>query len=177
MNFYEFHFNNIERKLPIVQLTPKVKVASFNLLGDAELVQKVAEEMVKMVSPYKFDCFVGPEVKVVPILQEMSRILKQDRYVVFRKNITGYMINPVRSKFIPGLILDGRDAQYLKGKRVIIIDDVVTTGKTLNMLNKFLKELGATIVANVAFAKQEGNDSELPENFLYVTSLPVFRQS
>ena len=176
MEYYSLKFGNLERKLPIISLTPKIKIASFNLLGDAEFVRVSADKISKILSDVDFDCLVGPEVKVVPVLQELSGILKHKRYVIFRKGITGYMVSPVKSQKLPGLFLDGNDAKYLDGKKVVVIDDVVTTGKTLNSVGKFLAELGATVVLYVTIFAQEGSDDELPENFVSLASLPVFKQ-
>ena len=174
MEYYTLKFAGLERKLPIVSLTPKIRVASFNLLGDAKFVQVSAKEISKILNKIEFDCLVGPEVKVVPVLQELSKILGHERYVIFRKNITGYMVEPKKSKMLPGLYLDGRDATYLKGKKVVVIDDVVTTGKTLRAVGFFLKEIGANVVYNISVFTQAGAENDLPPNFAGLSTLPVF---
>ena len=176
MKFYELKFANLKRDLPVVSLSPVIKVASVNFLGDSELVQAAALEIQRVLKDVKFDCLVGPEVKVVPILQELTRLLKQPRFVVFRKKITGYMVNPHKSKSFHGLVLDGRDVDYLKGKKVVVVDDVVTTGSTLVYINKFLNEIGSEVVLNIAIFKQDDGKDINVSNFKHIEKLPVFKK-
>jgi adenine phosphoribosyltransferase len=176
MEFYPLKFADLKRDLPVVSLSPSIKVASINFLGDSELVQAGALKVKEVLTDVKFDCLVGPEVKVVPILQELTRLLKHTRYVVFRKNITGYMVNPRKSKYYQGLILDGRDVAYLKGKKVVVVDDVVTTGNTLTHIDKFLNEIGTEVVLNVAIFKQDSDKDTSIYNLKYIAKLPVFKK-
>jgi adenine phosphoribosyltransferase len=175
MNYYSLKLLGLERKLPIVSLSPKLKIASFNLLGDRELINLAARSLVNKVSKIKFDYLVGPELKVVPLLHEMANILKQPRYFVCRKGIMGYMVDPVVSKQKPNLVLDGSDARHLKGKRVVIVDDVVSTGRTIRVLKGLMQEVGAAVEA-VATVLRQGNeiDPELTD-LISLGNLPLFK--
>ncbi|MEK7470815.1 MAG: adenine phosphoribosyltransferase, partial [Patescibacteria group bacterium] len=90
MDYFTLKIDKVTRKLPIVSIKANLKVASVNLLGDTELVVLVAKKLLIKLKALEFDYFVGPEVKIVPLLQELSRLTKSNRYVVCRKNIHGY---------------------------------------------------------------------------------------
>ena len=173
MDYYTLKIGKLNRKLPIVSISPKIKIASFNLLGDCELVESLAKLLKAKLKNIRFDYLVGPEVKVVPLLQELSKLLKRKRYIICRKNIHGYMISPIKSRSQPRLIIDGADAEILKNKKVVILDDVVTSGKTLSVVEELMKMCGASVVAKIAVFKQEG-PSTLPKDLIFLYTLPVF---
>ncbi len=173
MDYYTLKICGISRKLPIVSLGPKLKIASFNLLGDGELVDKLAEELADKLKKEKFDYLVGPEVKVVPLLQVMAKKLNKPRYIILRKNIMGYMTKPVTNKSKPNLVINGPDAQILKGKKVIIVDDVVSTGRTIRVVEEIMKMVGAKVVKTLAVFKQ--GDEEIKVPFTYLGKLPLFK--
>ena len=175
MEYYNLRFADLTRKLPLVAVSPKIKVASVNLLGDVELSQAISSEVVNKVKFVDFDILVGPEVKVVPVLHEVTKLLGKKNYVVCRKNIHGYMISPVTSKTNPSLVIDGKDAKLLINKNVIVLDDVVSSGKTINAICSLVESVGGKVVKVVAIFKQEGLKENLGENFLYLSTLPVFR--
>jgi len=176
MEYYTLNFFGLKRKLPLVRLTPKIKIASISLLGDTELTEKAADELAKKLKKFQFDYLVGPEVKVVPLLYALSQKLGQKRYVVCRKSIKGYMTSPQVLKISSGnrlnmLVLDGPDAQLVKGKKVAIIDDVVSSGVTLINLEKLLNQVGAKIVVTATIFKQGG---QYQGDLIYLASLPIF---
>lgn len=150
MDYYTLNIGCLKRKLPIVSLKPNIKVASFNLLGDRELVETIAQNIFRKIKKIDFDYFVGPEVKVVPLLHELSKLFNKNRYIICRKNIHAYMVSPIRSRFKPELVLDGRDTQEIKGKKVIIVDDVVSSGKTFSALEELMRMAAAKIIYQIA---------------------------
>ena len=174
MQFYELNLCGLRRDLPLVAISPKVKIASFNLLGDRELVESVAQEFARNIDPHSFDLLVGPEVKVVPLLQELSRLLKKGIYVVCRKQIHGYMVNPVRSSENNGLVINGPDAGLIRDHRVILVDDVVTTGATINILRKMIEKIGGRIVSEIAVLKQGDTPITAGQNITFLGHLPFF---
>ena len=176
MEYHVLEICGLTRHLPIVPLGPKLKIASFNLLGDGELVEKVADELAKELKEIDFDYLVGPEVKVVPLLQALSKKLKKPRYVILRKNIMGYMTKPVINKAKPSLILNGPDAEILREKKVVIVDDVVSTGRTIRVVQEMMKTIDAEVVAAVAVFKQGEKEEEIDVPFSFLGSLPLFRE-
>jgi len=176
MDYYNLNFFGLKRKLPLANLTPKIKIASLSLLGDVELTEKAAEKLAEKLEKYQFDYLVGPEVKVVPLLYALSQKLGQKKYVVCRKSIKGYMTNPQVLKITSGnrlnmLVIDGPDAQLVKGKKVAIIDDVVSSGVTIINLEKLLNQVGAKTAVVATIFKQ---GEQFKGNLLYLMTLPVF---
>jgi len=173
MSIYSLDFFGIKRELPIIQISPNFKVASVNLLGDVELVETATEKLCEKIKELEFDYLVGPEVKVVPLLQSMSKFLNKDRYIVCRKNIVGYMTSPIRSKS-QTLVLDGRDANMLTHKKVIIVDDVVTSGKTISAIDDLMRQVNAQIVAICTVFTQGDEHLKLERKIIALMQLPLF---
>ncbi len=145
----------VKRELPIVQVGPDVAVALLNLLGDTELTEAAAEELAKRLPP-EAETLVTPEVKAVPLAHALSRITGKP-YVVARKTEKPYMINPVSRQVLSIttgkpqlLVLDGADVSLIRGKKVAIVDDVVSTGSTLAGLRELIESVGGEVVAVLA---------------------------
>jgi len=175
MEYYTLKLCGLTRRLPIVSLGPKLKIASFNLLGDGELVERVAREMEKRIKKWEFDYLVGPEVKVVPLLQVLSQRLNKPRYVILRKNIRGYMVKPVLNRSKPTLVINGPDAEILKGRKVLIIDDVVSTGRTIKVVQELMRTVGAEVIGAMAVLKQGEKQEDLDLPFSFLGRLPLFQ--
>lgn len=145
----------VRRELPIVQVGPDVAVALLNLLGDTELTEAAAEELAKRL-PEEVETLVTPEVKAVPLAHALSRITGKP-YVVARKTEKPYMINPISRQVLSIttgkpqlLVLDGADVPLIRGKKVAIVDDVVSTGSTLAGLRELIESVGGQVVAVLA---------------------------
>lgn len=183
MESYTLELCGLKRELPLAFVGRTTQLASFSLLGDAELTQKTAGEFLKKFSKLEFDYLVGPEVKVVPLLQELAGKLGHKKYIVCRKSVKPNMLNPVILKPLPHfpkhvkqLVLDGQDAKLLNGKKVIIIDDVISTGVTMRMMAHLMKKVGAEVVLMAAVLKQ-GEQFDKFDNLLTLAELPVFKTS
>lgn len=176
MQYYTLNLCGLTRKLPLVSLGPRLKIASLNLLGDSELVSRVAQEMIERIKYFDFDVLVGTEVKILPLIYEMSQILGQKRYIICRTKILGYMVQPLRIGGQKGLVLDGPDAELIKGKKVVIVNDVVSTGRTVVVVNELVKKSMGEVVAAVAIIKQGELESKIDQPFFYLTTLPLFRK-
>ena len=144
-------------------------------MGDGELVEAVAKDLSQRLRKIDFDHLVGPEVKVVPLLQVLSHELDKPRYIILRKNIMGYMVKPITNKSKPNLVLNGPDAEILKNKKVIIVDDVVSTGRTIRVVQEIMKMAKADVVAAIAVFKQGEKEEEIKVPFSYLGKLPLFQ--
>jgi len=162
------------RELQVVDVGA-VSVALLNLLGDTALTEAAADELVARIPP-GIECFVTPEVKAVPLAHAMS-VRTGLPYVVARKTVKPYMIDPVTRSVLSIttgrpqlLVIDGADVKRLAGKRVAIVDDVVSTGGTLDSLLELLEEVGAEVEATlVVFTEGDARD-----DVIALGHLPLF---
>jgi adenine phosphoribosyltransferase len=173
---YPVYIAGVHRDLPVVQVGPGVCVALFNMLGDTEVVEEAAKELIKKM-PADIDVLVTPEVKAVPLAHALSR-LSGKPYVVARKTEKPYMINPVSRTVISIttgkpqlLVLDGTDIPLIKGKRVAIVDDVVSTGSTLKGLSDLITDVGG-VVGVVMAVFTEGSPRD---DVIALGHLPLFK--
>lgn len=151
------------RELPIIDVGG-VSVALLNLLGDTALVEAAAAELAARM-PSDVEVFVTPEVKSVPLAHALSRLSGRP-YVVIRKTEKPYMVDAITRTVRSittgrpqALVLDGGDVARLRGKRVAIVDDVVSTGGTLHGLEALLDEVDATVAATlVVFTEGDRRD-------------------
>ena len=182
MDFYELTLCGLHRKLPFKYINKNTRLANFNVLGDVELVEKISGELAKKLKSFKPECIVGPEVKVVPIIHELTKKLRLKHYVICRKSVKPYMVSPIILKPLSHfpkhtrpLVIDGGDKELLKGKRVIILDDVVSTGVTIRMVKKLMDDVGAKVVATAAIIKQGENQFDNLQNLIYLATLPILK--
>lgn len=176
MEFVEVAVCGLKRRFPVVSMGPKLRIVSVTLLGDVELVNAAAEQLVEKIRGLKPEVLVGPETKVVPLLHKMSEIMGLPRYVVCRKGIQAYMIDPLvvrpasfRNNRVKEMAIDGRDAQYIKSKKVVIVDDVVFTGSSLKMVRDLLNRAESDYLGTVAVFKQ---GDKFDGEYMYLTALP-----
>lgn len=174
MEFYTLNFSGLTRQLPIISLGPKIRIASFNLLGDVELVKNIAQDLAIKLAGVEFDYLVGPEVKVVPLLQTLSQKLNKERYIVCRKQIHGYMSHPITTPRRPGLVINGTDANLLVDKKVVILDDVVSTGETMKSLKDLIESVGAVVVKQISIFKQGEAPLTIDDPIIFLGQLPLF---
>jgi adenine phosphoribosyltransferase len=158
-----------------VQVGPGVAVALLNLLGDTELVEAAAQALAEKL-PAEVETLITPEVKAVPLAHALSRLTGRP-YVVARKTEKPYMINPVTRTVISIttgkpqlLVLDGTDVPLIKGKKVAIVDDVVSTGSTLKGLRELIEDVGGQMSAVLAVFT-EGTPRE---DVMALGHLPLF---
>lgn len=180
--FYKLHICGLIRKLPIIPLSPELYIASFVMLGDTELVNICAANLAAKISHCEFDYLVGPEVKVVPLLHALATFLGHKRYIVLRKSVKSYMQGPISlddevksitTSAKQSLVINGLDAERIRGKKTVIVDDVVSTGGTIKSTEKLLSLIGAEIVCRVAILK-EGNFYDDRSKLIYLADLPIF---
>ncbi|HAA90082.1 MAG: hypothetical protein XD63_1374 [Thermoanaerobacterales bacterium 50_218] len=173
---YTLEICGLKRELPIVPITPELSIASFVILGDTELVCRVAPEIVKRLPPV--DIIVTPEAKGIPLAFEISRLLGIN-YIIARKSVKPYMDEPLveevysittQKKQI--LCLNGEDVAKVKGKRVAIIDDVISTGESVNAVQRLIEKAGGIVVAKAAILAE--GDAVNMKDIIYLKELPLF---
>ncbi|MDZ7705146.1 MAG: phosphoribosyltransferase family protein [Trueperaceae bacterium] len=163
MQTHPIQIGTQRRDLKVVNVG-EVSVALLNLLGDAELTEAAADELVRLM-PDRIDTLVTPEVKAVPLAHAMS-VRTGIPYVVARKTEKPYMVDAVKKSVksittgeLQTLVIDGANIPQIRGRRVAIIDDVVSTGGTLRSLSELIGEIGGEVVATLAvFTEGETRD-------------------
>ena len=175
---YEINIAGLMRELPIVQIADNMAIASFVLLGDSQLVIKAASELKPQLP--EVDYLITAEAKGIPLVQELARLLGMDRYFVARKSVKPYMVNPfvtevysITTQKKQILCLDEVEANMIAGKRVLIVDDVISTGESLKAMEALVKKAGG-IVAGKAAILAEG-DAAKRDDIIFLESIPVFK--
>ena len=174
---YEIEVAGLKRALPLCRINDELYIGAFIMFGDVELTERCAEELLKRAPAY--DYLIAPEAKAIPLIYEMARQSKADRYFVARKGAKAYMPNTleveVRSITTMGiqhLVLDAEDAAFIKGKRMLLVDDVVSTGESINAVEELVKKAGG-IVAGRMTPVAEG-DSAKRDDLVFLSYLPLF---
>ena len=173
---YKITIAGLERELPLCPLNDKIDIGAFIMFSDVEITVKSAEELIKKCP--ECDVILTAESKGIPLAYEMSRQLGIP-YVVARKSVKLYMKNVVSVEVksittanIQTLYLDGAKADMLKNKRVMIVDDVISTGESLKALEKLTETSGGIITAKSAVLA-EGDASER-DDIIFLEKLPLF---
>lgn len=180
MEYYELNIAGLKRKLPKIEISEELTIASFVILGDVELVKETAKALRDKIPPV--DYIVTAEAKGIPLAHELSSFLGLSRYIVIRKSVKAYMDEPlstdvqsITTNEIQHLYLNGDDIELLMGKSVAIVDDVVSTGKSMAAMEKLLNEAGADIEAKVAILAE--GDAIGRSDIIYLEPLPIFKNT
>ena len=178
MQKYRITVGNQTRDLPLNPISDDTAIASFVLLGD-DAMSKTAAELLIQRLPKKFDYVVTVESKGIILAHDISLITNHPRSFVIRKSVKSYMENPlpttvdsITTKGQQQLVLDGADAAELKGKSVVLVDDVVSTGGSLKSAEKLLNLAGCQIIAKAAILA-EGAAAER-DDVIFLGKLPLF---
>ncbi len=174
--FYHMNIAGLERDLPLCPLNDKLYIAGFVMFSDVELTQAVAKELLSKVP--EFDVILTAESKGIPLAYEMARQSGKN-YVVARKGIKLYMVNPhevdvrsITTARAQKLYLDDFDVARLKGKKVLVVDDVISTGESLASLEKLLEYAEGEVAARCAVLA-EGAAADR-KDIVFLEKLPLF---
>jgi len=177
MKEYCLKVAGLERQLSLFPVGGGVYIAGFLMMGDVELTVCCARELLKLCPDY--DYIVTPETKSIPLAMEMARQRGDAAYIVARKQIKLYMRNTLSTELksitteTPQcLYLDGKDAELLKGRRALIVDDVISTGNSLAAVESLVKSAGS-LIAGRAAVLAEGN-AALRDDIIFLERLPLF---
>lgn len=176
---YPVEVAGVKRELRLFEIKPGVRIAILNILGDAELVDAVSKELAQKLTEHKPDVLVTAEAKSIPLAYAISVQMNYLPYVVLRKSYKPYMGDALQSETLSittgapqTLYLDEKDRQLVAGKRVALVDDVISTGSTLQGMRLILGKAGATIVAEAAIFTE--GDRATWSNIIALGHLPVW---
>ncbi len=176
MNTYEITICGLTRHLPICEVNEHLDIAGFVIFGDVEMTVKCAEALLAKAP--EFDYIITAEAKGIPLGFEMARQSGKP-YIVARKATKLYMLEPfgvevksITTERVQHLYLDKSEADQLKGKRVIVVDDVISTGESLKAVEILCEEAGANVVGRMAILAE--GDAAKRDDIIFLEELPLF---
>lgn len=177
MKTYTLHVAGLTGELPIIKLSYDLSIASFVILGDTEIVRKTAPIIAKKLP--EVDLIVTAEAKGIPLAYEISKVLNLNEYVVARKSVKAYMeesieveVNSITTTNSQKLYLNNRDAKKIKGKRIALVDDVISTGQSLKALERLVEKAGGKVLAKAAILAE--GDAKDRKDIIFLEALPTF---
>ena len=174
---YRLKVAGIERDLPLCPISDSLYIGAFILFGDIELTERCAEELYKKAPEH--DVMITAESKGIPLIHAMCRISGKNRYVLARKGVKLYMRDVIKCETQSittaskqTLYINGEDAEFMKGKRVLIVDDVISTGGSLATLENIVNQAGGNVVGKMAILAE--GDAINRKDIVYLAELPLF---
>lgn len=174
---YHMTVAGLERDLPICKVTEDLYIAGFVILGDPALSEACARELLKKAPEY--DYIITAESKGIPLAHDMARLAGDDTYLLARKVPKLYMtsvfsatVKSITTAKEQTLYLDVEDAEKMKGKRILIVDDVISTGESLKALEVLVEKAGGNIVGRMAILAE--GDAQSRDDLIYLEPLPLF---
>lgn len=153
---YSIEIAGVKRDLRLFEIKPGLKIAILNILGDTELVQACARDLAKKIKDVDYDIIITAEAKSIPLAYALSVETKKP-YIILRKMYKPYMGDAIQAETLSittgqpqVLILDEKDREMIQGKKVLIVDDVISTGSTLQGMRMILDKAGASIAGEAA---------------------------
>ena len=175
--FYRMKVAGLERDLPICRVSDSLYIAGFVIFGDQELTVACARELLKKAPAY--DYIITAEAKGIPLAHEMARQAGDAKYFLARKGPKLYMtgvfessVHSITTAKEQKLYLDTADAALMKGKRILIVDDVISTGESLTALEALVEKAGGEICGRMAILAE--GDAQERKDLIYLEKLPLF---
>ena len=177
MKKYPMTIAGLKRELPICPLNDKLSIAGFVIFGDPELTTACAEALLKTAPEY--DYIITAEAKGIPLAHEMARLAGNQKYIVARKKAKAYMTGVFETKVKSittageqSLFLDTADAEMMKGSKILIVDDVISTGESLRAVEELVEAAGGNIVGKMTILAE--GDAQSRKDIIYLEKLPLF---
>ena len=174
---YRMKVAGVERDLKLCPIGENLNIGAFILFGDVELTERCAEELYKKAPEH--DVMLTAESKGIPLIHAMCRLSGKNRYVLARKSVKLYMSDvlvcetkSITTGHVQTLYIDGADAEYMKGKRVLIVDDVISTGGSLKSLENLVAQAGGEVVGKMTILAE--GDAIGRDDIVYLEKLPLF---
>lgn len=174
---YEMTIAGCKRQLPICRVTDDLYIGAFVIFGDCELTEGCARELLKKAPAY--DYMITAESKGIPLVYAMANQAGDKKWMLARKgpklymqNVFGVEVKSITTAAVQKLYLDGADAELMRGKKILIVDDVISTGESLRALEELVTQAGGEIAGRMAILA-EGEAAER-DDLIYLEKLPLF---
>ena len=174
---YKMNIAGLDRELPLCKVSDDLYIGAFIMFGDAEITVACARELLAR-APKDYD-YLLTEAKSIPLIHEMARQSGAREYFVARKGLKVYMPHPlhvtvrsITTQHDQDLYLSGEEADKIRGKRVLIVDDVISTGESLRAMEELVEKAGGTVAGRMAVLAE--GDAQNRKDIVYLGKLPVF---
>ena len=174
---YEMDIAGLKRDLPLCKVSDDLYIGAFVMFGDVELTVHCATELLKRAPEY--DYLIAPEAKSIPLLYEMARQSGADKYFLARKGPKAYMsgvfevnVQSITTAGVQRLVLDTADAELIRGKRMLILDDVISTGESLRAMEELVTRAGGIVAGRMAVLAE--GDAINRDDIIVLAPLPLF---
>ena len=175
---YEMKIAGLTRHLPLCRISDDLYIGAFVMLGDQEICVAGAAELLKRV-PGEYDYLLTAETKGIPLVHEMARQSGARTYFIARKEVKTYMpdavgveVNSITTQHRQQLFLSGEDAAMIRGKRILLVDDVISTGESMRALETLVTKVGGVVAGRMAILAE--GDAQTRSDIVYLEKLPVF---
>ncbi len=175
---YKMNIAGLDRALPLCKLTDDLYIGAFVIFGDQELTVACAKALLEKAPEY--DYLISAEAKGIPLVHEMARQHDDKKYFLARKKpklyMTGVMevtVNSITTEGQQKLYLDTADAELMKGKKILIVDDVISTGESLAAIEELVRQTGAEICGRMTILAE--GDAQSRDDIIYLEKLPLFK--
>ncbi len=175
---YKMNIAGVDHELPICKLTDDLAIGAFVIFGNVELTCACAKALLEKAP--EFDYMIAPEAKAIPLIHEMARQSGRNDYMLARKNKKAYMqsvfeveVQSITTAGTQKLYMDGADAEKMKGKRVLILDDVISTGESLRAVEELVKKAGGIVAGRMAVLAE--GDAAKRDDIIFLEPLPLFK--
>ena len=174
---YEIDIAGLKRDLTLCKVSDELYIGAFVIFGDVELTVHCAAELLKRAPAY--DYIIAPEAKSIPLLYEMARQSGADKYFLARKGPKAYMsgvfevsVKSITTAAVQRLVIDTADAELIKGKRMLILDDVISTGESLRAMEELIAKAGGIVAGKMAVLAE--GDAAKRDDIICLAPLPLF---